>query len=286
MTVPANEPGVNDVVDQGLGLMPDQGQQQQEPQGQPQQDEVKFNPAWNPLLEKLPTQFHNMIASDLKQWDQNYQQGINKVHSQYAGYKPFLDQQIDPNALNEAYMIRQALEQDPMKFVQALVEHYQLQLPTEQGQDPDDQVDEENLYDLTQNPEWQQQQQVVQTMAQAMLLQNQQAQEVQEDQQLEELFQGAKKEHGDFDEDWVSQHLYFSGEDNPSKELMDEAVNAWKQHVQEVVQNYRSPNQNAPVLMGGGGGVPSSATQVGQMTGAQRRALIIQTLQNQAQSGQ
>lgn len=292
MSVPANESGAgnNDgVIDQGLGLMnqgqQDTGQQQQGFQQQGQQ-EVKINPAWNNLLSRVPQGLHNQILPELQQWEKNYSQGIQKVHSQYAGYKPFLDQQIDPNALNEAYMIRQALEQDPMKFVQALVEHYNLQLPTEQGQPNEQLQDEDNPYDLSQNPEWQNQQQMVQTMAQALLLQNQQAQEAQEDAELDEQFESAKQRHGEFDEDFVMKHLYFSGADTVDEALMDEAIETWKQHVQSVVQNYRSPSQNAPVIMGGGGGLPSQQTPVGQMNGNQRRALVAQTLANlHAQGG-
>jgi len=289
MTITANEPGTGgNVIDQGLGLMnqgQDQSQQLGGQQQQGQQEEIKLNPAWNNLLSRVPQGLHNQILPELQQWDKNYQQGIQKVHSQYAAYKPFLDQQIDPNALNEAYMIRQALEQDPMKFVQALIEHYNLQLPTEQGQ-PNEQVEEDNPFDLSSNPEWQNQQQIVQTMAQALLLQNQQAQEAQEDAELDEQFEAAKQRHGDFDEDYVMKHLYFSGADTVDEALMDEAIEAWKQHVQSVVQGYRSPSQNAPVIMGGGGGLPSQQTPVGQMNGNQRRALVAQTLANlHAQSG-
>jgi hypothetical protein len=281
MTEPINE-GQPEVIDQGLGLMnQDQGQEQQ----LPQQEEVKINPAWNNLLSRVPQGLHGQILPELQQWEKNYTQGMQKVHSQYAGYKPFLDQQIAPEQLNEAYMIRQALEQDPMKFVQALVEHYNLELPTEQGQ-PNEEVEEENPYDLSSNPEWQNQQQMVQTMAQALLLQNQQAQEAQEDADLDSRFESAKERHGDFDEDFVMKHLYFSGAETVDDDLMDEAIEEWKQHVQSVVQNYRSPSQNAPVIMGGGGGLPSQQTQVGQMTGNQRRALVAQTLANlKAQGG-
>ena len=286
MTVPANEPG-NQVIDQGLGLM-NQGQEDQGQQlpGQQQGQEEKINPAWNNLLSRVPQGLHNQILPELKQWDQNFQQGIQKVHSQYAAYKPFIDQQIDPNALNEAYMIRQALEQDPMKFVQALVEHYQLELPTEQGQDPNEIQEEDNPYDFKQDPDWQNQQQMVQLMAQALVTQNQQAQEAQEDEELDMQFESAKQRHGEFDEDFVMKHLYFSGAENVDEAIMDEAIEAWKEHVQGVVQNYRSPSQNAPILMGGGGGLPSQQTPVGQMTGRDRRALVVQTLQNlQANSG-
>lgn len=284
MTEPINEP--QPVIDQGLGLMnqPQQDQTQQLPQEQ-QQEELKINPAWNNLLSKVPQGLHGQILPELRLWDQNFNQGVQKVHSQYAGYKPFLDQQIDPNALNEAYMIRQALEEDPMQFVQALVEHYNLQLPTEQGPLNESQ-EEDNPYDFSQNPEWQNQQQIVQTMAQAMLLQNQQAQEAQEDADLEAQFSNAKQRHGEFDEDFVMKHLYFSGAEHPDEAAMDEAVAAWKEHVNTVVQNYRSPSQSAPVIMGGGGGLPSQATPVGTMNGNQRRALVAQTLASlNAQSG-
>jgi len=288
MTVPANEPGAGDnggVIDQGLGLMPNQDQNQLPQQQQPQQDEIKINPAWNNLLAHVPQGLHNKVLPELQQWDKNYTQGIQKVHSQYAAYKPFLDQQIDPSALNEAYMIRQALEQDPMKFVQALIEHYKLQLPTEQGQ-PNEPQEEDNPYDFKQDPDWQNQQQIVQTMAQALIAQNQQAQEAQEDAELDSQFEAAKQRHGDFDEDYVMKHLYFSGHDNVDEAIMDEAIESWKQHVQGIIQGYRSPSQNAPVIMGGGGGLPSQQTPVGQMNGNQRRALVAQTLANlHAQSG-
>lgn len=282
MSVPANEPGGNDgIIDQGLGLMPktEEAAQQLPQQGQ-QQEEPKINPAWNNLLSRVPQGLHGQILPELQQWEKNYTQGMQKVHSQYAGYKPFLDQQIAPEQLNEAYMIRQALESDPLKFVQALVEHYGLQLPTEQGQDDGEYDEEDNLFDFKQDPDWQNQQQIVQTMAQALIAQNQQAQEAQEDQALDSQFESAKRRHGDFDERWVEQHLYFSGAENVDEATMDAAVQAYKAHVQEVVKNYRSPSQNAPVIMGGGGGVPSQQTPVGAMNGNQRRALVVQTLQN------
>lgn len=282
MTMPANEPAAaNDhVIDQGLGLM---GGADQAPQLPQQPEAPKLNPAWDNLLGAIPQGLHGQMIPELKKWDQNYEQGIQKVHSQYAGYKPFLDGQIAPEQLNEAYMIRQSMEQDPMKFVQAVIEFYKLQLPTEQGQqlpnEPQD-LDDENPYDVTQNPEFQRYQQMTETMANALIEQNRVAQEAQEDSELENAFQAAKQKHGDFDEQWVMQHLYMSGHENANEQIMDEAVAAYKEHVQNIVQNYRSPSQQAPVLMGSGGGVPSQNVPVGSMNGNQRRALVVQTLQN------
>lgn len=289
MSQPVNEPGNNGgVVDQGFGYL-NQNQDQAPPQQDQSQEEVKINPAWNNLLSRVPQGLHGQILPELKQWDQNYQQGIQKVHSQYAAYKPFLDQQIDPGALNEAYMIRQALEADPMKFVQALVEHYNLQLPTEQGQgNPNEPDEDENLpYDLANDPEFSRYRQMTETMANALILQNQQAQEAQEDSELDQMMSGAANKYGqNWNEEWILQHLLYSGVETVTPEILDQAQEAYQQHVQSIVQNYRSPSQSAPVLMGGGGGVPSQQTPVGSMSSKDRRALIVQTLMNQAQSGQ
>jgi len=283
MTVPANEGGQNEVVDQGFGLLnQDQGQSQQQP-AQGQQEEVKLNPAWSNLLSRVPQGLHQQIIPELRQWDQNYDQGIQKVHSQYAAYKPFVEQQIDPSALNEGYLIRQALEENPMAVVQAMIQHYQLQLPTEQGQpNPDEESNDEDeaLFDVTQHPEFQRMKQMVELMGQHTLMSTQQQQEAQEDAALDQLFTQAQEKHGDFDEDWVLKTLYFGGVENPTEQDIDNAIASYQEHVNNIVQNYRSPSQNAPVIMGGGGGLPSQQTPVGQMTGKDRRALIVQTLQN------
>lgn len=282
MSMPANEPAAaNDhVIDQGLGLMGGADQTTQLPQQQ--EEGPKLNPAWDNLLGAIPQGLHGQMIPELKKWDQNYEQGIQKVHSTYAGYKPFLDGQISPEQLNEAYMIRQSMEQDPMKFVQAVMEFYKLQLPTEQGQPPADlqQDPDDQVFDVTQHPEFQRMQQMVELMGQHTLTQTQMAQQAQEDADLENVFQAAKQKHGDFDEQWVMQHLYASGHENADEAIMDQAVEAYKEHVQNIVQNYRSPSSQAPVLMGSGGGLPSQATPAGSMNGNQRRALVVQTLQN------
>lgn len=285
MGQPAIEPGNggNEVVDQGFGYLNNQNQDQAFNQQGQGQEEVKINPAWNNLLSRVPEGLHGQILPELKQWDQNYQQGLQKVHSQYAGYKPFLDQQIDPNALNEGYLIRQALENDPMAVVQAMIQHYQLQLPTEQGQgNPDETVEDEGLpYDLSQDPEFNRYRQMTETMANALITQHQQAQEAQEDADLDQLMSAAANKFGqNWNEEWILQHLMYSGVDTVTPEILDQAQEAYTQHVQNIVQNYRSPSQSAPVLMGGGGGVPSQQTPVGNMSGKDRRALIVQTLQN------
>lgn len=284
MSMPGNEPVQDNVIDQGLGLMPQgQGDNNQPPQGQQQDQQPEINPMWKPLLDKLPSGLHGMITPELKQWDANYTQGMQKVHSEYAPYKSFLDNQVDPTELNDALMVYQSMQQDPAKFVQAVQDFYQLQ--AEQGQqqlaDQQQSVDEEMpSFDPMQHPEIQKYAQMTETMAQAMLSQNEQAQIAQEDAQLEQEFASAKQRHGEFDEEWVTKEMYF----NEGLSL-DDAVAKYREFTQGIVNNYQRPGAQAPTLMGGGGGLPSQQTPVGSMTGQQRRALIAQSLANAHANG-
>jgi hypothetical protein len=270
MGEPINEvPAVN--TDQGSAQ--DSGQEQD-----------AFNPAWKPLLDKLPTQFHGIIAPELKTWDTNYQQGLQKVHSQYEPYKPFIDQSIEPATLNEAMLVYQAMQDNPGDFVKAVSEFYQL----EQGQAAPQQQEltgeEEPLpFDITKLPEWQQQQQLVQTLAQAMLQQNEQAQTTQAEAQLADEFAQAQEKYkaqGGFDEGWVAQHMYLQGSD------IDTAVAAYKQFEQGIIARHQRPGANAPVMMGSGGGLPSQQTPVSDMSDQQRKQYIAQRLAQFAQQSQ
>lgn len=273
------------VVDQGFGLM-DQGnndQPQPELSQEPEPQQSGINPAWNDLLSQVPEGLRGNLTPHLQQWDQNYQAGLQKVHSQYEPYKPFLDQGVDPEALNNAMLIMQNLEQDPQKFAELLIGHYGLQIG-EQGQQPpqdpqDSELTEDPVFDITQHPDFQRYSQMTETMAQALLAQNEQAAAAQAEQELDQEFAEAKEKHGEFDEDYVAQIMYVHGVD------MDAAITAWQEHVQKTIQGYKPAGASAPVLMGGGGGLPSQQTPVRNLNGQQRRALIAQTLANLEASG-
>lgn len=283
MSMSAPEPGTNEIVDQGFGLMPQQDEgTQPEPQGQ-QQEVVKLNEAWNPLLEKLPASLHNLVTPELKQWDRNYNDSLQKVHSQYAGYKPFLEQQIDPEVINNALLISNALDNDPTGLIAQLIDYYKYEVPQQaveqgQGNQPQDEsVDEGIPYDVTQHPEFQRMKQVVELLGQNTLQQNEQVLQQETDAQVEQEFAAALQKHGNFDEGWVAQTMYVQGVD------IDTAVGMYRQLEQNIVQQHQASRPAAPVMMGGGGGLPSQQTQVSKMTEAQRRNLIVQTLAANAQ---
>lgn len=284
MSMTAPEPGNNEVVDQGFGLLPQDEGTVPEPQGQPE-EVVKLNQAWNPLLEKLPSGLHNLVTPTLKEWDRNYSESIQKVHSQYAGYKPFLDQQVDPDAINNALLISNALDNDPQGLISQLIDYYKYQAPqqaVEQGQGiqpQDESVDEGIQYDVTQHPEFQRMSKLVELMGQNTLQQNEQLLQQQMDEQVDKDFAEAKTRLGDFDDAQVAQIMYLQEVD------IDTAVGMYNTFVQNIIQSHRSPGQSAPVMMGGGGGVPSKQVNSSKWTESERRAFIAQTLAANAQNG-
>lgn len=283
MSMTAPEPGTNEVVDQGFGLMPQQDEGvTPEPQGQ-QEEVIKPNQAWNPLLEKLPSGLHNLVTPHLKEWDRNYNESIQKVHSQYAGYKPFLEQQIDPDSINNALLISNALDNNPQALIAQLIDFYKYEMPQQaveqgQGNQPQDEsIDEGIPYDVTQHPEFQRMKQLVELMGQNTLQQNEAALAAQTEAQLDQEFAEAKTRLGDFDDQQVAQIMYLQEVD------LDTAVGMYNNMVQNIIQQHQSSKPVAPILMGGGGGLPSQQTNVGRMTEAQRKALIVQTLAAAAQ---
>lgn len=284
MSMTASEPETNEIVDQGFGLMPQQDEGvKPEPQGQPE-EVIKPNQAWNPLLEKLPTGLHGLVTPHLKEWDRNYNESIQKVHSQYAGYKPFLEQQVDPDSINNALLISNALDSDPQALIAQLIDFYKYEIPQQaveqgQGNQPDESVDEGIPYDVASHPDFQRLTKLVELMGQSTLRQNEAVMQAEAEQQVEQEFAEAKGRLGDFDDQQVAQIMYLQQVD------IDTAVGMYNTMVQNIVQQHRAPGANAPVLMGGGGGLPSKQTNVSNMTSAQRRALIVQTLAENAQQG-
>lgn len=231
-----------------------------------------INPAWSPLLEQLPESLHNIAIPHLQKWDSGVQEMVGKVHSQYEPYKPFLEQNLDPASLYQGYQIQQALEADPAKFIEAVMDFYKI-APVEQGQQPEESGEEEPAYyDVNNDPEFQRIKGMSESMAQLILAQQQQQQESTEDSQLDADLDAARQELGEFDEDYVLQRMIYFEEDPRT------AVQSYHQFVQDTITQSRNPSASAPVIMGSGGGTPVQPTAVNNMQPQDRRALIAQML--------
>lgn len=248
----------------------------------PVQNEPSINPAWNPLLEQLPSSLHGIVTPHLTEWDKGVQQMVQKVHSEYEPWKQFKDNNLDPNNLYQSWQAIQNLEADPQGFVQAVIQHYGLQLAEQGQQQPAANEGEEELppIDITQYPEFQRINGMTEQMAQVLLTQHQEKQDAIADQQLDADLTVAKQKLGNmYDEQYLLQYM------GTTNGTIDQAVEAYQAHVNNIISQQRNPSAGAPIIMGSGGGTPVTPIPGGNLAPKDRRALIAQTLANAAANG-
>jgi hypothetical protein len=267
MSVAANEP------------IEGQGSEPIETQGQQQDAGTSLNPAWNDLMQVIPSQLHSLVTPHLQQWDKNYQEGIGKVHSEYEPWKPLLEQGVTPEQASYGLQLLEAISERPQEVFESLKNFLQiededgsLQPPQEVGQE---QGQQSTPIDISQSPEFQQMKQLVEAMAELTVQQNSQQLESQADSELEQEFASARQQHGDFDEKWVMVQMLAN-----DKLSLEDAINEYKQFVQGILTNANRPG---PRVLPGGGNTPSMSADPSKLEPKDRRNLVAEMLQAAAQ---
>lgn len=239
-----------------------------------------LNPAWNDLMGIIPSQLHSQVTPHLSQWDKNYQDGINKVHSQYEAYKPYMENEISPDQINYGLQLMYALEQNPRGVLEALAEANGVSIQEaqealeneQQGQGETDPSEPEWLN----HPKFQELNQMVETMAQLMVQQNQTVEDQQEDEALAQELDALHEEHGDFDEDWVLTKVMTAMQRGQEMSIAD-AVNAYNEHKQGILAESRKPG---PKVLSANGHAPDSQISKEDLASdGSRKALVMQMLQ-------
>jgi hypothetical protein len=255
-----------------------QGFEQPVDNSQGQDSGTGINPAWNDLLGIIPSELHEQVQPHLQKWDQNYNSGLQKVHSQYEGYQPFVDNGVEPTQISYALQLLDMVESNPQQVMDAM-QQYLLQ---EQGGDPGQQnpfeqqgqSNEQQQFDLAGNPQFNELQAMVTQMAQLLVQENQEKTQQQEDAELEQTLTQLREEKGDFDEQWVFSRALA----NPDADL-GEIVDAYHQFVQQVRQSGNAPG---PKVLGSGSSLPQGVNP-SQMDDKGRRSLVMQMLGQQNQ---
>lgn len=260
---------------EGQGSQVQESQEVTEPVSQGQESTgTGINPAWNELLESVPAGLHSQITPHLTKWDQNYQRDIQQVHSQYEPFKPFIENEVNPEQINYALGILSAIEERPEEVLQALRSYIGEEEVTPEQQGLEDNQNGE-LPEFVNHPEYQRMQQMVDTMAQLLVQQRQSETDSQFDQELDSELSAAQEQHGEFDEEWVLTKLY----NNPELSV-DEAVAAYKEFEQGLISRTQKPG---PPVLGSGGSVPNPDFNPAKLDGKDRRATVAQILAQAAQ---
>jgi len=241
-----------------------------------------INPAWNDALSVILSQLHSQVTPHFQKWDDNFNTQIQKVHSQYEPYKPFIESGYTPEDLSFGVSLVQALSSNPQQLAQALNEWVQAEYGEgeQQGQNESTpQFDPNNPdFDITSHPAFQQQDQALKAMAQILLDQRQQEQQAQADQALEEEISGLRdkyKDRGDFDLEFVMGVAM----NDPDMDL-DKAVQRYYETQDRMLGNVRRPG---PPVLGSGGAIPNGGVDPRKLDDKDRRALVAQMLQQASQ---
>jgi polyhydroxyalkanoate synthesis regulator phasin len=249
-----------------------------------QGEEDALHPGWNEMLEVLPSSLHSIVTPHLRARDKNYQDGIQKVHSQYETYKPYLENNIPPDRINYALQVAQAIEERPQDMIKALQEFTGMSkaeatqvVADQQSQNEPGQVDSDVPEELLNHPKFQEMEKQLQTVAQYLVTQKQTEEQRAQDEQLETELAGLRDKNGEFDEEFVLRWAI----DHPNASLED-GVKAYKDFVNKILEeNRRAP---APKVLPGGGANVSSEISREDMKDPKSRKSIVQQMLQQAKS--
>lgn len=240
------------------------------------------NPAWNDILNSIPSQFHDQVTPKLREWDAGIQKQFGNIHDQYAPYKPIIDQGIDPAHIDLAMKMISALESNPEQTISTLQTYYGLtnqqaqQVVNQQQQNqPQTNQDFENAdIDPVIKSQIQALKEQNERMAQILVENHQRESKAQEDirlaNEMKELHTSATQKYGyDFNEQMVL-GLCMGANMTPSQ-----AVEQFYKNAEEIASHYRKP---APNILGSGGSIPSGRTNTRNMTDSEVNNYVAQIL--------
>lgn len=273
-------PEDNGIVDElGVPYPTENGDNTPDVQEQEQDNsEVKINPAWQSVLDKLPAEFHPQVLPTFKEWDGNFA----KVQSEYAPYKPLVENKIPYEAIENSMQLARIMNADPRQVWDELGRRYGFN-STEQGQQQFEEEEQEEQEtdptDLSKNPQFAQLQNAY-NQIQAQLQQQLQVQEetramreVETEWNNLETKLGTKL-NNDVRTEIVRRAVYIGDQRGDGNYSIEEGYSDYANFVNKV-RNQRA-NNGAPPVLGGNGGQPVSKKNLGTMTDDERRDYIAQ----------
>lgn len=236
-----------------------------------------FNPAWSSMLEKLPKEFHNSIAPDLKAWDQNFQTKTQEVQSRYEPYNFLVEGEISPEQVQTALQIMSVMEADPQGFHKNMGEFYKDQWGQGQQEveesEPQFSLDGEGNeeFDITQHPKFQELMQNQDVLANYLASQIQDQRTAEAEKEIAAQETELKEKYGDWDEDFVYSYAI------QNEVELEDAVKKFVQ-LRDGIKNQPRASDSAPSVFSPSGSVPSSQPAPGSLSSKDTRNLVAEIL--------
>lgn len=274
------------------GGAPDQGTESiipQEPTGSEQQS--GDNPAWNEVLEVLPSEFHHLVKPHFAKWDQGVQKRFEQVHSQYDPYKPFVENKVSPDELNAALQMMQLMANEPRRVYDKLTEYYgdEWGLNSGQGQptdvnddgfgDYEDAIEQPQGFDEN-NPYFQQIKRQQDVIAEYLAKEIESKELAKINQEIDQQFSAVSQKYGDLSQEDVNIIVSIATTQNVS---VTEAADALFNRLGQVQQR-PNPSAGLPPIVPTGGGVPNAPIDPAALSNKDTKHLVESILRKAYQS--
>jgi DNA-binding transcriptional MerR regulator len=218
------------------------------------------NPAWNSVLEILPSEFHSRVTPEFKKWDDNFRAEQEK----YSPYKPLLENQIPPDVINQALQFYHTVNTRPQDVYNLLGQQLGITpaqakevLESQDAPSADD-VDEDDPYQKkfkemqAEIAEAKRQQQVLNETIQGEAYRLREAEEFEK---IDSQIKSMKETHGDLFNTPVVLQLANAQMQAGMPFNLEAAFQQYQGIVQQA-QNIPTRNELAPPILPASGGMP------------------------------
>lgn len=247
----------------------------------PQETSGGINPAWNDVLQRVPSVYHGHLVEQFKKWDADANGRITSVQSRFKPYEEFVANQVDPEMLKQSINLLNVFQNDPQSIYKFLHEQY--------GQDPGQgqNVNDGNEFDLgvpEENPlapRLSQLEQQQQALIQRMEAAQQADLSRQADIWLADQQTRITQKHAGVDLDWDYILTRTALKNQQGATDNEKALAEAAQEYVNLVNNIRSKpsaGSGAPRVMPATGGVPSNPINVRTLDEQGRKNLAMEML--------
>lgn len=223
------------------------------------------------FLGSIPEEDRPIVQRHLSTWDKNVQKKFQEnqdLQSQYEPWQEFTQEGYTPEYLKQTVQFAKLLNENPQHVYEILAQQLGIQDQGVEEEVEDDSPDENTSQEAM--PAWAvQQQKALEVLAGRYVAQVEESQKAQDSQELDNYMSALHEAHGDFDDEYVLSAIGQGMDGN-------KAVERFNNIIESQVAKRRSANDNAPQLIGGGGGMPSSDVDPSAMSTKEVREYIAQ----------
>jgi hypothetical protein len=256
----------------------------------PAEPETKVHPAYEKVLAELPEAWHEKIVPHLQEQDKYFQQQLEK----YTPFKEFMDVDISPDVIRDSLRLAEVALTDPVYLYRTLAEQLREQGMLEEAEIVEKQADiaeesgEDEEYELSpalrkefdaRDAKLKEQEEYIESVKFEAEVKAEQAEL---ESQIDELTSRYEVTDVQMDKILKVLEIQLASDENAT------VFTAARELAEIAGIRYPAkgvnPKEDAPTVMGGGGGIPTEAFEVPRDVKA-KKAMLAQMFEQQLKGG-